>query len=369
MGHLANAKDEIYRALAERLNKHPVGAPVNEILMDILFRLYTESEALVGSKFPLLPMTLDKIAGITGIREEELKQILNGMADKGLVMDIPRKESIYYMLAPMVVGFFEYTFMRVNKDVNLKELAELFEKYFKSDGVGEEFSGTDTKMMRALVYESLIPVAVETEVLDHERASEIIRQSGGGAISMCACRHKASHLGKACGAPVEVCTSLGSAAKWVVRRGFGKEATVEELLNVLDHTEKLGLVHLCDNILNKPTYLCHCCGCCCQSLRSINELGKPFTHPSNFIPELDPAGCVGCGACASSCHIRAITMTDSGNETEVPGVNQEICIGCGACASACPSGSLTMARRSVLHLPPNNAKEKFIRIAMEKNRF
>lgn len=369
MGHLVNAKDEIYRALAERLNKYPVGAPVNEILMDILFRLYTESEALVGSKFPLLPMTLDQIAGITGIKEEELKQILNGMADKGLVLDIPRKDTFYYMLAPMVVGFFEYTFMRVNKDVNLKELAELFERYFKSDGVGEEFSGTDTKMMRTLIYESLIPVAVETEVLDYERASEIIRQSGGGAISMCACRHKASHLGKACGAPVEVCTSLGSAAEWVVRRGFGKAATVDELLKVLDQTEKLGLVHLCDNVLNKPAYICHCCGCCCVALRSISEIGKPFTHSSNFIPVLDPEGCLGCGACASSCHIRAITMTESGNETEVPGVNKEICIGCGACASACPSGSLTMARRSVLHVPPKDVKEKFIKMAIEKGRF
>lgn len=368
MGHLTHAKDEVYRLLAERLHKNPVGAPLNETLMAILHRLYTESEALVGSKFPLLPMTLEQIAGMTGIEAEQLKTILDGMAAKGLVLDIPRKDTFYYMLAPMVVGFFEYTFMRTRDDVNLKELAELFQAYFHDEAVREEFTGDRTRIMRTLVYESLIPVAVETEVLTYERAGEIIRQSGGGAISICPCRHKAAHLGKACGAPLEVCTSLGTAAEWVIRRGLGKPATVDDLLRVLDETEKLGLVHNCDNVLSKPAYICHCCGCCCVILTGINESGKYATHPSNFIPAVEPETCTGCGTCAESCHIRAITMHDHGNGEEVPVVNKEMCIGCGVCASACPSGSLTMFRRPVLHVPPKSAKEKFMGIAMEKGK-
>jgi len=165
---------------------------------------------MVGSKFPLVPMTLDKISFLTGIEEKQLKVVLDGMSAKGLVVDFPRKDTFHYMLAPVIVGFFEYTFMRTGDQVNLKELAELFESYFQSDGVMAEIAGIDTKMHRTLIYESLIPVAVETEVLNYERASEIIRQSRGGAISMCACRHEASHLGKACDAPLEVCTTLGA---------------------------------------------------------------------------------------------------------------------------------------------------------------
>lgn len=367
MGHLASAKEEVYRALAERLNKNPVGAPVNEILMEILHRLYTESEAMVGSKFPLLPMTLEKIADITGVKREELSSLLNSMADKGLVLDLPRKDQTYYMLAPMVVGFFEYTFMRVRDGFNMKELAELFDKYFLSPGVREEFAGGDTKMFQALVYESLIPAAVETEVLSYERASEIIRQAGGGALSICSCRHKAGHLGKACDAPLDVCTSLGGAAAWLIHRGLGKPASVDEMLRVLDRTEKLGLVHLGDNVLNKPAYICHCCGCCCQVLRSIRESGNSFTHPSNFFPVLDQDSCTGCGSCAESCHIQAITLQDDGGG-ETPGISEERCIGCGVCASTCPSGSLTMSRRPVLHVPPESKQMQFMRIAMEKGR-
>jgi len=365
MGHIVNAKDEVYRILAERLNKNPVGTPINDTLMEILQRLYTESEAVVGGKFPLLPMKLDQIAGITGIKEDELKTILEGMADKGLVLDIPRKDTVYYMLAPMVVGFFEYTFMRVGSSANLREMAELFEKYFGGEEVRREFSGADTKIMRTLVYENLIPLAVETEVLSYERAAQIIRESGGGAISTCPCRHKASHLGKSCGAPIEVCTSLGAGAEWVVRRGMGKPATVDELLQVLDLTEKAGLVHNCDNVLNKPTYMCHCCGCCCVILRGIKETGHYTTHPSNFLPAVDPEACTGCGTCAESCHIGAITMD---TEKDVPVINTQKCIGCGVCANACPSGALTMTRKPTLYVPPKDAKEKFLKIAMEKGR-
>lgn len=368
MGHLVNAKEEVYRALAERLNRNPVGAPVNETLMEILHRLYTESEALVGSKFPLLPMSLEKIAGITGTSAGELKVILEGMAEKGLVLDLPRKDTTYYMLAPMVIGFFEYTFMRVRDNLNMKELAELFDKYFKSAEVAEEFFGGETKMFKALVYESLIPVAVETEVLTYERATEVIRQSGGGALSICSCRHKAGHLGTVCDAPLEVCMSLGNAGRWIVHRGLGQPATVDELLRVLDLTEKHGLVHLCDNVLNNPAYICNCCGCCCQVLKAVNQHGRLAAHPSNFIPEVDVENCLGCGTCAESCQINAISMAEAGS-SEVPAINQELCLGCGVCAAACPNGSLAMARRAEVHTPPANKQEQFLRIAREKGRF
>lgn len=368
MGHAINAKDEVYRLLAERLNKNPVGAPINETLMAILHRLYTEGEAKVAGGFPLLPMTFEQIAGSTRIEPENLITTLDTMAGKGLVIEIPRKNVIYYILAPMVIGFFEYTFMRVRDDVDMKSLAELFQSYFGEKKIVEELTGSQTKIQRTLVYESLIPFAVETEVLPYERASEIIRQAGRGALSLCPCRHKASHLGKACDAPLEVCTTLGGISDWIVARGMGKRATVDELLQVLDKTEKLGLVHNCDNVLNNPTFICHCCGCCCIVLSKINEFGLYAVHPSNFIPEVKTETCAGCGNCADKCHINAITMHNEGNSGEAAVVNKEKCIGCGVCASDCPTGALTMSRRSILHVPPDNAQDKFLRIAREKGR-
>jgi Pyruvate/2-oxoacid:ferredoxin oxidoreductase delta subunit len=364
MGHLVNAKAEAYKALAERLSKAPEGVVINESMMQILHQIYTESEAAIGSKFSLAPMTLDKIASVTGLEEEELKKVLDRMARKGLVLDLPRKDSVFYMLVPVVVGFFEYTFMRTGDNVNHKDLAELFEQYFHAAGVKDKLYSRNTQAMRTLVYENLIPLAVETEVLDYERAAEIIKQAGGGSISTCPCRHKAAHLGRACGAPEDVCTSLGTGAEWLVRRGLAKPATTEELLAVLDKTEKLGLVHLCDNVLNKPAYICHCCGCCCEVLSAVKE-GFHAAHPSNFIPILQSADCLGCGLCSDRCQIKAIEMKKQADGTKLPVVSEKICIGCGACAAACPSGALGMSRRTELYIPPANSREKFQRFAEE----
>lgn len=371
MGHIGNGKEEVYGYLAERLNKNPVGAPVNEALMEILHRLYTESEAMVGSKFPLLPMTPDKIADITGMAEKELMQTLGSMSVKGLVVELTLQGVRYYMLAPMMVGFFEFTFMRVRDNINMKELAELFTIYLRSPGVWEEFFGSDTKLMRTMVYESLIPAVVDTEVLSYEKASEILRQSGGGALAMCPCRHRASHLGKSCAAngPIsDVCTSLGGAAEWLIRRGMARPASVDELLKVLDLTTERGLVHLMDNVLNQPTFLCHCCGCCCVALNQSREFGKLPAQPSNFIPSLDHDACSGCGTCAERCQINVIAMSEAGSGSPVPIINEERCLGCGVCSPFCPTGALTMSRRPDVHVPPGNKMELLARIARERDR-
>lgn len=368
MGHLVNAKDELYHALAERLDKTPEGVVINEELLGILRSLYTESEAMVGSKLPLTPVSLKQISTLTGFNEDELKITLDEMSMKGLIIDIPRKGECYYIMTPVVVGFFEYTFMRTGNKVQLKELAELFENYFESNGVYKQIAGKDTKMMRNLVYESLIPVAVETEVLDYEKAEEIIREAGGGSLSVCQCRHQAAHLGTACDAPEEVCMSFGGAAKWLISKGLARPATTEELLKILKETQEYGLVHLCDNVLDKPTYICSCCSCCCHMLRGIKEHEASTVQPSNFIPSLEIESCVSCGICADKCPINAITMTDQGNGKEVPVVDSELCIGCGVCASFCPTDSLTMSRREVLYVPPKNIKEKLKRLTTEREK-
>ena len=333
MGHLAGGKDEAYEALAERLTRFPVGVVVNETLMEILKLLYTESEAALGSKFPIKPRPLAEIAKLIGIPEDKTTSVLNDMADKGLVTDIPRKGTTYYMLNPIVVGFFEFTLMR-NDRANLLELSTLFDLYLRDKSVAEEVFGSDTKMFRALVYERYIPELVQTEVLDYEKAETVIRESGGGGLSICACRHKNYHLGKSCRYPMEdICTSLGRPSEWLLRRGLARKASVDDLLKNLERSYKLGLVLTCDNVINEPAYICHCCGCCCGVLKSIKDHQVHSVQPSSFIPQIDPDSCLKCDACVDACHINALKATEAAD----PILDQETCIGCGVCASVCPS--------------------------------
>lgn len=366
VGHMTIAKKKVFEKLVQRLDQNPVGVVINETLFSILHIMYTEAEAEIGSKFPLRPSSFESIAEQMEMPEKELITLLDDMANKGLVIDIPRGNTVFYMLTPLVIGFFEYTFMRVTDKLPQKELAQLFDEYHHANGVPEKFFGADTKLFQTLAYEDLMPDDVETEVLSYERASDIISQSGGGALSMCYCRHQAKHLGTNCDAPIEdVCTSLGGAADWLIRRGFARPAGVDELLGVLEKTEKLGLVHLGDNVQNKPAYICHCCGCCCGVLRSINEHDIEAVHPSNFIPKVDSDKCIGCGICAERCHINAVSIRDEASE-EVAVVDNERCIGCGVCIAGCENDAIHLERRLDIYVPPNNKKEQMARIIKER---
>lgn len=100
----------------------------------------------------------------------------------------------------------------------------------------------------------------------------------------------------------------------------------------------------------------------------INVQQISSTHPSNFLPHLQAENCMGCGICADKCHIKAISLAEQKAGMNLPVINNEVCIGCGVCSHACPSGALTMIRRSVLYVPPENAKEKAVRLAAEKGR-
>ena len=365
MGHVSGGKEEVYRVLAERLSRFPVGVVINDTLMQILKLLYTESEALAGSRFPVKPRPLAEIAGLVGMPEDKTSAILNNMADKGLVVDIPRKGTTYYMLNPIVVGFFEYTLMRSDR-ANLHELSILFEKYLHDKDVAEEIFGTDTKMFRALVYEHYIPELVQTEVLNYEKAEAVIRDSGGGGLSLCACRHKNYHLGKVCSYPMEdICTSLGRPAEWLLRRGFAREASVDDLLVNLERSYKLGLVLTCDNVINEPAYICHCCGCCCGVLQAIKSYQVNSVQPSSFRPQIEPKTCSSCGACVDACHVNALKASEKAEPT----VDYETCIGCGVCASFCPDHALQMVLRENIYTPPQNKMAQLINIAVEKDRF
>ncbi len=372
MGHLNHSVNDAYDKLVQRIQKNPIGAPVSPTLFKILKILYNEREAEIGSKFPMLPSTIEQVEANIDMPREQLIKHLDEMADRGLVADIDIKGTVYYLLSPIVVGFFEYTLMRTDDRLPLKELSALFEQYFHEKGVPEEIFGSDTKMFQTWAYEKLMPGDVETEVLNYEKASEMIRDSGGGGISPCACRRKASLLEhKSCDHPIDVCTSLGYAGRWLISHNLARPATADELLRILDDTEKRGLVHLADNVRKNPAYICHCCGCCCGVLRSITEAGVFSIQPSNFIAVIDNEKCNGCGVCSKKCHINAIDIVE-----EIPGdkksrkavLNSDLCIGCGVCVEPCKKDAIVFLRREDIYEPPKNKTEQMMRIAIERGR-
>jgi len=370
MGHISYSKDSLI-PLIDRLNKYPIGLVDNEILREILSLLFSEEEAYVASKFPLMEATLSELCKKTKMDSDKLLPILESMADKGLIMDMPYQGTTYYLLMPGVIGFIEFTFMKHRTDLPLERLAKLMTQYFQDDpehGQAHEFFGSKTQLTRSLVYDEHIPVT--SVITSYESAREIIKNADFGAAGMCYCRHQRHHEGKECkkGVPIEAtCISLGNGARFLARRGFAVEKSKEELLAIIDMAHELRLTHVTDNIRNRPTFICNCCGCCCHIMEGVQMGYYDGVAKTSFIAVIDPEKCDYCGECFSACNVKAIGR-DKQASRKVSKVNAAICLGCGACISSCSKNAISLVPRENPPIPRRNKKELFQAILIEKRR-
>jgi Pyruvate/2-oxoacid:ferredoxin oxidoreductase delta subunit len=381
MGHLGRLKDE-YRDLVKRLGAGTVALPepedarAREGWREILEILYTPEEAALASRLPVRPTGLAKLAARLGVPASELAPRLDAMCEKGVVLDLPnpRTGEPVYLLAPPVVGFFEYSLMRAKDSIPKKRMAEALHAYTHGDrAFAEEVFGRETVIGRALVHEAAISDVPAAEVMDWERASEVVGGAQAWAVSLCFCRHKAEHLGEACGAPMENCLSLNGGAQFVARRGFGRAIAREEALDLLAAAREAGLVQIADNVRNRPTFVCNCCGCCCEQLRAVSDWGLAAVNPSGFLPVVEDDLCAGCSRCARACPVGAIGLvprraTGALRNDLRPRLDAERCIGCGVCAGACRKDALRLRRDGGPPKVPANTVEKAVRMALERNR-
>jgi len=370
MGHHLDAKDSIV-PLIDRLNRYPIGLPDSETLRQILAYLFSEDEAFVASRFPLQEASMKELEKATGFARARLEPLLETMAQKGLVMDLSYSGNNYYLLMPGLIGFFEFTFMKQRQDLPFKELAQLMHEYLFEDPqkrMGHEMFGSTTQLTRALAYEEHVPV--ESVVTTWQSARELVKKAGYGAIGMCYCRHQKEHRGGNCAkkAPTEnICISLGTAARFMVRRGFAEQRSVDELLDILDRAHELKLTHITDNIRHKPSFICNCCSCCCELLGGVMQGFPDGVAKAPYILEIDSSTCIGCGLCWKNCNVGAITPLGS-DDNKRAAVSEERCLGCGACISSCPIDSLSLSPVE-RPLPPEKKRDLFTRILKEKKRY
>ncbi len=372
MGHHLHSKSSLV-PLIDRLNRYPVGLVDNEKLREILSLLFDEKEAYVASRFPLAETTLPELSRLTQMSPDDLLPVLDAMADKGLIVDMPFQGATYYLLLPGLIGFFEFTFMKRRADLPMAKLARLMQDYLAEPGQTAEMFGNRPPLTRSLAYEEHVPVT--SEITTYERAREIIKEAGFGAVQICYCRHKKEHIGEKCkkDAPVEgSCISLGTGARFLVRRGFAEEKSVAELLAVLDRAHALRLTHITDNIRQKPSFICSCCSCCCEIMRGVQAGFHNGVGKTGFAAVIDPKLCDYCGECFKACNVKAIGaprgVRFATREERYAAVREEVCLGCGACVSACKKGALTLVPADNREVPPLKLKDLHLLVLKDKGR-
>ncbi|HSB31517.1 MAG TPA: hypothetical protein VLD55_07940, partial [Candidatus Sulfobium mesophilum] len=110
MGH--SAGKDIYRRLGKKIDNLSFRAPWNETFRTLLKELFTPEEADLAVRMPFTLTPFESLKSITGYNETPLRNILDSLCMKGLVMDFWMSDSYHYMPSPLVIGIFELTMMR-----------------------------------------------------------------------------------------------------------------------------------------------------------------------------------------------------------------------------------------------------------------
>ena len=363
-----------YHRMVARLNQFPQGAPPSDVLFQILKLLVTEQEASLVAVLPIRPFTAAQAARAWGKSYAETRRVLDDLAGRAVLLDMPAPDGQQtYVLPPPMAGFFEFSMMRLRTDVNQRVLAELFYQYLnvEEEFIRGLFANGETQLGRAFVQEPALSDDNALHVLDYERASEVIRTATRIGVGICYCRHKMEHMGRACSASKDICMTFNGCADSLVRHGVARAVDAAECLDLLQSAYDQGLVQFGENVRQGVSFICNCCGCCCEAMIAVRRFGLLHpVHTTNFLPQIAAERCNGCGKCVSACPVEAMTLV-SANDPRQPlrkraKLDENVCLGCGVCVRTCGHASLSLSSRPKRVLTPVDSVHRTVVMAIER---
>jgi ferredoxin len=334
----------------------------------------SEKEAKYLSLLPIKPFDAAAAANAWRLSKSETQKVLETLASRGILLDVEDVHGeMEYSLPPPMAGFFEFSLMRLREDVDQKVLSELFYQYMnvEEDFIKGLFCEGETRLGRTFVHEPSLPKTLALHVLDHERATEVINTATHRAVGICYCRHKMSHVGKACEAPMAICMTFNSVAESLIRHKIARSIDSSEGEDLLHQAYDRNLVQFGENVREEVNFICNCCGCCCEAMLAAKRFA--FLNPvqtTNYLPVVLDDQCTGCAKCIDVCPVEAMGLVNAGDphkpKRKKARVNEEICLGCGLCTKVCTKDAMTMKERKARVITPLNSAHKAVMMAIER---
>ena len=294
-----------------------------------------------------------------GLAIDELRNLLDRMAQKGTILTKKVGKEKRYHNAQFVIGMYEFQVDRFTKD-----LAADFSQYF-DEAHYKEMGRTKIPQLRTIPIEKSILPPEKYKVSNYDDVRKIIENvSGQIAVANCICRQNKDLEGVRCKITDlrETCLILSpSEAERYIGMGIGHPTTKEKALDILGKAQEAGLVLQPENT-QRPQAFCCCCGDCCGLLATHKKFPRPADfYATNFYAEVDAELCTGCEACAERCQLGAPELVN-----DVAFINLNRCIGCGNCVVTCASNAIKLRKKERETVPPKDIVALWSRILSQK---
>ena len=306
---------------------------------------------------------VDSIAEKVGKNSKKVENILERLAQKGfLYKQKTDSGKTGYAFIQLGFGMPQIFYWKGEITDKTKEIAPVLAKYFEKGGA--IVSGTENaRLFRYIPVNKAVNNALQA-VYSYDMMEEVIKKARKIAVVHCPCREIARLITKSkCTHTLENCIKFNKMADFVLEKGYGREITKEEALNIVKDTEEEGLIHFVDNCQEEVQHNCNCCSCCCWNVSPIKNrlVPRDYIMATYYLRKTDKELCSGCGQCADDCPLEIIEMAG-----DLPIIDESICIGCGVCLLHCPTDAAKLKRKdenvpfqnfSILH---NNAIQDII---------
>ena len=338
---------DIYGKLMRHLGNVGVGYPQIDDFLEVLRKTITIEEAEIALGLPtrLPPFEVedvDSIAEKVGKNSKKVENILERLAQKGfLYKQKTDSGKTGYAFIQLGFGMPQIFYWKGEITDKTKEIAPVLAKYLQKGG--DVVSGTENvRLFRYIPVNKAVNNALQA-VYSYDMMEEVIKKAKRIAVVHCPCRETARLITESkCTHTLENCIKFNKMADFVLEKGYGREITKEEALNIVKDTEEEGLIHFVDNCQEEVQHNCNCCSCCCWNVSPIKNrlVPRDYIMATYYLRTTDKELCSGCGQCADDCPLEIIEMAG-----DLPIIDESICIGCGVCLLHCPTDAAKLKRK------------------------
>ncbi len=369
---MSKERREKLSALARLMNKQNITSiPVTKELLACFDLVITPEENDFLLSMGTDALAYEQISSLSELPEQPFRSFLGTILKKGLVWTRPDgKGEERYILAPILVGWFELYLSDGSDTPEKREFARRVDRLFKSWGkfnvyplrsvwnyrtkcksrahrrvVIPQNPGEKAKKVEIAMDQSI--KTSDMEIHTARSVGEIIEEYGERnkiALVHCFCRQWKKFVNEYCrfDQPYESCIVLGDFTRYVVKYGIARFISKEEAFEVIQEVQDKGAVHQVfherEDIGQPEIAICNCCWDCCGILGSYNRGLLPLRVKSYYRAQINVDSlCAGCGICEKYCPTRAVSVT-----SKKPHIDAEKCIGCGQCKLQCPEGVISL---------------------------